>query len=67
MNRYVILTYTTIPRDTKVTHVKGWRDSPNATQYNESVAFKNNFPEDITYDKAFEYLKKHYPKYFTDA
>ena len=28
---------------------------------------KNGFPEDITYDKAYEYLKKHYPKYFVDA
>ncbi len=91
MDRYIILSYTTIPRDNKVTHTKGWRDTPNATQYNETVAFKKNikvndvqtarmildtrnktvekngFPEDITYDKAYQYLKKHYPKYFADA
>ena len=91
MDRYIILSYTTIPRDNKITHIKGWREIPNATQYNETVAFKNNiktndlqtsklildtrsktvekngFPEDITYDKAFESLKKHYPKYFVGA
>ena len=41
-NKYVLITYTTIPRDPRITHVKGWRDIPNATQYNESIGFKNN-------------------------
>ena len=41
-SKFIIVTYTTIPRNTKVTHVKGWRDTPNATQYNESIGFKNN-------------------------
>ena len=88
MNRYVILTYSIIPRNKKTTHIKGWRDVPEATQYNESVSFKNNINtndiqtsklildirdksviknslgEDIPYDQALNYLKKHYPKYF---
>ena len=91
MARYVILTYTTIPRNKKTTQIKGWRDMPNATQYNESISFKNNvktndiqisklildtrdktvvkngFPEDVPYDKAMEYLRKHYPNYFPAA
>jgi|TARA_B100002003_G_C13785674_1_gene388781 hypothetical protein len=41
MNRYVILTYSTIPKNKKTTHIKGWKDQPNATQYNESISFKN--------------------------
>ena len=41
-SRYVLISYTVIPRDAKVTHIRGWRDSPNATQYNESIGFKNN-------------------------
>ena len=30
-----------IPKDKKQTHVKGWKDQPNATQYNESISFKD--------------------------
>lgn len=41
-SRYVIITYSIIPRDTRITGIKGWRDIPNATQYNESIGFKNN-------------------------
>ena len=41
-SKFIIVTYTTIPRDNNVTHIKGWRDTPNATQYNESIGFKNN-------------------------
>ena len=41
-SRYVLITYTVIPRDSKITHIKGWREIPNATQYNESIGFKNN-------------------------
>ena len=41
MARYVIVTYTIIPKDKKQTHVKGWKDQPNATQYNESISFKD--------------------------
>ena len=91
MARYVILTYSIIPRDKKLTHVKGWKDVPNSTQYNESISFKNNiktsdtqtaklildtrdktvvkngFPEDVPYDKAMDYLRKHYPNYFPAA
>ena len=90
-SKFIIVTYTTIPRDNNGTHIKGWRDTPNATQYNESIGFKNNltindlqtsklilntrnktieknsFGQIVSYDQALKYLKKHYPKYFTDA
>jgi len=47
-SRYVIITYSIIPRDTNITGIKGWRDIPNATQYNESIGFKNNIkPNDL--------------------
>ena len=41
-SRYVLITYSVIPRDNKITGIKGWRDIPNATQFNESIGFKNN-------------------------
>ena len=41
-SKFIIITYSTIPRDTRITGIKGWRDIPNATQYNESIGFKNN-------------------------
>ena len=41
-SKFIIVSYSTIPRDTRVTHIKGWRDTPNATQYNENIGFKNN-------------------------
>ena len=41
-SRYVLITYAVIPRDNKITGIKGWRDIPNATQFNESIGFKNN-------------------------
>ena len=41
-SKYVLITYTIIPRDNRITHIKGWRDIPNSTQYNESIGFKNN-------------------------
>lgn len=90
-SKFIIVSYSTIPRDNRITHIKGWREQPNATQYNENIGFKNNisindlqtaklilntknktieknsFGELVSYDQAFEYLKKHYPKYFADA
>jgi hypothetical protein len=41
-SKFIIVSYSTIPRDTHVTHIRGWRDTPNATQYNENIGFKNN-------------------------
>ena len=54
MNRYVILTYSIIPRNKKTTHIKGWRDVPEATQYNESVSFKNNINTKKRIDKFID-------------
>ena len=73
-SRYVLITYSVIPRDNKITGIKGWRDIPNALQTakmildtrNKTIE-KNSFDKIVSYDQAMEYLKKHYPKYFPDA
>ena len=44
-SKFIIVSYSTIPRDTHVTHIRGWRDTPNATQYNENIGFKNRLEE----------------------
>ena len=49
-SKYVLITYTIIPRDNRITHIKGWRDIPNSTQYNESIGFKNNIKANHTFE-----------------